>query len=154
MAEPYSSSGSALYISATTPATLDATGYAAATYLPVGNLISLGDELGRVYSGVDVDFLSARQTQTIKGQFTEGKITATMARNPTDAGQALIMTALNSDALYTFKVTHGDGTTTPTIQYWRGLVMSYKTTGLSANNVTGAEVGITTNTPIIEVAAT
>ena len=118
----FTSAGTTLGLVADAPATEDEAGYSALTFVSVGEITDLG-EFGREYSEVTHNPLGERRTQKLKGSFNDGSITLQMGRVPSDAGQALIQTALDDDADYSFEVTLQDGT----VQYFQAKVMSYTT---------------------------
>jgi hypothetical protein len=63
-----------------------------------------------------------------KGATNYGTMSFSVADIPTDAGQALMQTAVDSNLNFPFKVVHDDsagGTNTPTIEYFPGLVGSW-----------------------------
>ena len=70
-----------------------------------------------------------------------------MARVPADAGQAVLVTALNSDASYAFKVVLQDGT----IFYFTAQIMSYTTNVGSVDQITAATVNVEIDNDIIEI---
>jgi len=154
MAEPYTSSGVKLFVASASPATQDATGYAALTWIEVGDCTAFGDAIGRSYTEVTGDFLNSRHTEIFKGQYTEGKIEAQCARNPTDVGQAVLITKAGLDSLVSWKLDHADGATTNTLQYGQGYVMGNPMSGFTANSLVMTSFTIAINTDIIEVAAT
>src|SRR6056297_1901621 len=103
----FTSAGTTLGLVADAPATEDEAGYSALTFVSVGEITDLG-EFGREYSEVTHNPLGERRTQKLKGSFNDGSITLQMGRVPSDAGQALIQTALDDDADYSFEVTLQD----------------------------------------------
>ena len=145
----FTSAGTTIGISSTLPATYDASGYGALSYNAVGEVTDLG-EFGREYSVVTHNPLGARRTVKRKGSYNDGQVSMTVARVPSDAGQADIITALDSDDPVAFEIVLQDGTTL----YFAGVVMSYTTNVGSVDQITSASVMIEITTDIVEVAAT
>lgn len=133
--------GSELAIATTpgTPTTLDEAGYAAKTYVAVGEVTTIGD-FGGEYALVTHQPLDTRGVKKGKGSFNNGTLSPTLAMDGTDAGQAQMRAALASDSSYAFRVTLQDGT----INYMMGKVMSFRTTVGEADSVV-------TGSPTIEV---
>jgi len=145
----FTSAGTTIGISSTLPATYDASGYGALSYSAVGEVTDLG-EFGREYALVTHSPLGARRTVKRKGSYNDGQVAMTVARVPTDTGQADIITALDSDDPVAFEIVLQDGTTL----YFAGVVMSYTTNVGSVDQITSASVMIEITTDIVEVAAT
>jgi len=145
----FTSAGTTIGISSTLPATYDASGYGALSYSAVGEVTDLG-EFGREYALVTHNPLGARRTVKRKGSYNDGQVAMTVARVPTDTGQADIITALDSDDPVAFEIVLQDGTTL----YFAGVVMSYTTNVGSVDQITSASVMIEITTDIVEVAAT
>lgn len=128
--------GTTLYITATTPATFDATGYATAFQSgakTVGEIIDLG-EFGREYTLVTHNPIDTRGTQKFKGSFNEGSMALQLGLDQDDEGQILMQTALNSDADYSFEITLQNGD----IAYFQAKVMSFKIGAGGVDNITSA----------------
>jgi hypothetical protein len=145
----FTSAGTTIGISSTLPATYDASGYGALSYSAVGEVTDLG-EFGREYALVTHNPLGARRTVKRKGSYNDGQVAMTVARVPSDTGQADIITALDSDDPVAFEIVLQDGTTL----YFAGVVMSYTTNVGSVDQITSASVMIEITTDIVEVAAT
>ena len=145
----FTSAGTTIGISSTLPATYDASGYGALSYSAVGEVTDLG-EFGREYALVTHNPLGARRTVKRKGSYNDGQVAMTVARVPTDTGQADIITALDSDDPVAFEIVLQDGTAL----YFAGVVMSYTTNVGSVDQITSASVMIEITTDIVEVAAT
>lgn len=151
--EANTSAGTRLYVSAAQPATYDAAGYALLSWTEVGEIISI-PEFGKSYNLVTHNPLGDRKTYKRKGSYNEGNLACQLARVPDDAGQAIVITALDSDDPISFKVDFGDGETTNTLQNFSGLVMSYTTNTGSSDQIRTASVSIEIDGDIVEVAAT
>lgn len=143
----FTSAGTDISISATLPATYDATAFAALTWVSIGEVTELG-EFGRVYNIVKLNLLKDRRTVKRKGSFDDGTISAQMARVPDDAGQTILTTAVNSDNSYAIKVTLQDGTKF----YFSAQISSYTTNVGNVDQITAATVNFEIDNNIIEVA--
>jgi len=100
--------GAIVSISASTPATFDAAGYAALTVTAIGEISDAGQH-GRVYNVVTHNPIGSRGTQKYKGSFNEGQKVLTVGIDDDDAGQTIAIAALDSDNDYSFKVAYQDG---------------------------------------------
>ena len=148
MSDVFTSAGTTLGISANAPATYDETGFSALTFTDIGEITDMG-EYGREYALVTHNPLGDRRTVKRKGSYNDGALTMSLGRVPSDAGQVLLLAALDSDDSYSFEVTLQDGT----IQYFSGQVMSYTTNVGSVDQITGASVTVEIDGDIVEVAA-
>lgn len=115
--EAFTSAGTTIAISASTPATIDEAGYSPLTFTDIGEVTD-GGEHGRTYNIVTHNPLATRGTVKLKGSFDDGTITLQMAYAPGNAGQALLETALDDDEFYAFEITLQDGT----IRYFQAMV--------------------------------
>lgn len=128
----YSGSGTCLSVSATAPATHDATGFAALTWTQVGELESIG-EFTVSHATVSFTNLCTGKTDTNKGAQEAITVAIGVALDRDDAGQALMTTARKSlTAIYSFKIAEANGD----IVYFRAFVMSERITGGSGVNDT------------------
>lgn len=138
--------GSTFGLSASLPATYDATGFNALTYTTVGEITDLG-EVGREYNTVTHSPIGNRRTQKIKGSYNAGSMALQMGRDYTDAGQTMLQAALNSDNAYSIRVVLQSGKKL----YFTGLVSSYKTSMGGVDQITGLNVNIEVVSDIVEV---
>lgn len=115
--KPQPSADAKLYISASLPVTEDEAGYAALSFTEIKEVVNIG-EFSRTYNLIAVNSLGQRQTRNLKGSFTEGTPPVQLNYAPGDPGQQLLLTALQSDNDYSFKIELNDGT----IFYNQGLV--------------------------------
>lgn len=105
------SAGSTLSICVTTlPATYDATGFGALTYVPVAEITDLGT-IGAVYTVTKFAPLGSRQVVKRRGSFDPGTMNVKCGYSGTDAGQQAMLAALASDTSSSFKVVSQSGTT-------------------------------------------
>lgn len=144
----FTSAGTKISIASGDPTTYDESGFEALTFAEIGEVTDLG-EFGREYSLVTHNPLGSRQTVKRKGSFNDGTISMTVARVPSDSGQADLQTAVDSDDNYQFKVELQDGR----VLYFSAQVMSYTTNVGSVDQITSASVSIEITDEIIEVAA-
>ena len=144
----FTSAGTDISICANAPATYDAIGFAALTWISIGEVTELG-EFGRVYNIVKLNLLKDRRTVKRKGSYDDGTVAAQMARVPDDAGQAILVAAVNSDSSYSIKVTLQDGTKF----YFSAQISSYTTNVGNVDQITSATVNFEIDNNIIEVAA-
>jgi len=128
------------------PGTYDSTGFVALSYQAIGEITDAG-EFGRQYNLVTHNPIGDRRTVKKKGAYNDGQMTLQMARDPSDAGQADLITALDSDADSSFKVVLQDGT----ILYFVAQVLSYTTNLGSVDQITSATVVVELTNSIIEV---
>lgn len=127
------SAGSTLKISAATPATFDAAGYAALTFTAVGEITNFG-ELGRVYALVTHNPVGNRGTVKKKGSFNEGTMDLQLGLDTDDAGQILMKAATLSDNDYSFVVTTQNGDK----YYFQAQSMQFKVNVGSVDQITSA----------------
>jgi len=143
----FTSAGTTISLTDTEPTTYDVAGFDALTFTEVGEVSDLG-EFGREYAEVTFNPLGDRRTVKRKGSYNDGNISMSVARVPSDAGQTLLQTALDSDDSYYFEVVLQDGTTL----YFAAQVMSYTTNVGGVDQITSASVTIGITNDIIEVA--
>ena len=81
----------------TSPATYTEAGFEALTgLLTIGEITDAG-EFGRQYNLVTHNPIGDRRTVKKKGAYNDGQMTLQLARDPSDTGQAGLVTALASD---------------------------------------------------------
>ena len=142
------SAGTILSIGSGDPATYDESGFSALTYDPVAEITDLG-EFGREYNLVTHNPVANRRTVKRKGSYNDGSMTLQMARAISDAGQAALKDASESDSSYPIKIELQDGTTF----YFTCQVMSYKTGLGNVDQITAATAVLEIDNDIVEVAA-
>jgi len=133
--EAMTSAGSTVSISATLPASLTKTAYAALTYTEIGEITD-GGSVGRTYNLVSHSPLATRGTVQKKGSFSDGTVTLQAAYAPGDAGQVLVQTALNDDEYYAFAEELQDGT----IIYYQAQVTSAPVNVGGVDSITGTTI--------------
>lgn len=121
------------------PATFDEAGYAAMTYVVIGEVTNIG-EFGKEFALVTHQPLATRGVKKGKGSFNHGTLNPTLAVDNEDAGQVVLQAALESDLSYAFLVTLQDGSE----YYMMGKTMSLKTAVNTVDDVV-------TSSPTVEV---
>lgn len=152
MSDVVSSVGTIVSVSASAPATYDATGFAALTWSACGELADLpafGAEAAlATHTPLKTGIVAKR-----RGSLNYGSVTLTMALSSDDAGQAVLQTkgeaAAGSAAQVSVKVALVNGD----IQYFTAQVMSYKTNVGNADAITMAEVTLEIDNSVVKVAA-
>ncbi len=146
----FTSAETKISISATTPNPYNSTGWGNVTgWQEIGEVTDLG-EFGREYAEVTHNPLNNRRTVKRKGSYNDGNVTMSMARvHSYDDGQDLLLTALDSDDSYSFKVELQDGT----ILYFTAQVMSYTTNVGSIDQIVTASCTLGIDNDIIEIPA-
>jgi hypothetical protein len=140
--------GSALAISAGSPATQDAAGYAALTFTEIGGIEKIGT-IGATFAKVEFQPLKGPK-QKHKGSVDYGSLQPSMAIDDADAGQTLMRTAAASQtALYAFMVTLPDTSK----RYFQGKVFGYPETIDGADSIVTAAPTVEINTVPVKVAA-
>lgn len=146
MAELTSGSNSKIYISATLPATEDNTGYSALTWTQIKK--STGTwEVGAEYDLIEFNANDSDVTEYVKGNKKMGTIPLVFGVLAGDAGQGLVLDAVDSKNPYSFKIVKSNGS----IKAFKGLVSTGKeTTSNGAVDTIAANVQITST--IIDLA--
>jgi hypothetical protein len=146
--------GTTLRCAVAAPATFDAAGYVALTFVNIGEITNAGEFVGKVYNLVTHSPLSSRGVKKGKGSFNNGQVSPDLAFDFADSGQVILATAAASDvdatSILSFELTTQSGH----IVYFQGLVMSNPmTVGENDSIVMGKPMIEITDKPIIQVAA-
>lgn len=141
------SAGSTLSIATGSPATADAAGYNALTFINVGEVTDIGELAIKEYSTVTHSPVGSRMVKKLKGSYNNGSMQVQMARDSGNAGQTAMKAALNSDADYSFKITLQDLSK----MFFQGKVTSFKVAVGSVDQITGSNCTIEINSDIVEV---
>jgi hypothetical protein len=134
---PIAYAGFSIGVSAASPATLNAAGFAALTYSNVGNIENIGG-FGRVYELVTLKTLDTRGTQKIKGSFDSGNLDLKIANTTTDAGLTILKSESTTDNLVSVKIT----TSTGDITYCQALVMGTPRSGGSLDDIDFIDINL------------
>ena len=140
------SATSTLRISAGTPVTFDAAGYAALSFTTIGEVTNMG-ELGRDFQLVTHNPIATRGTQKFKGSFNEGTMALQLGLDTDDAGQIIAKAGSLSDNAYAFKLTTANGD----VYYFQALTMNFKVGVNDVNSITSATINLeitTSNTGV------
>ena len=114
------------------PATFDGAGYAALTFVNIGEVTDIPD-FGREFEVITHKPIGSRGTVKKKGGFNEGSLDLKLGLNTDDAGTVLLKAAALSDADYSFEVAHPTGD----VYYFRAMATSFKiSTGSSGSIIT------------------
>ena len=139
--------GGFLSVSAATPATFDADGYAALSWTEVGEASEI-PEFGAAYSAVTFTPLKTGIVNKFHGELNYGSITIPLGYDSEDAGQIILRDSLASKDEISFRETRSDGT----VRYIMGKVMSFPR-GQSVGSVNMASCNIEFTRADVEVAA-
>lgn len=137
--------GSTFSVTASTPTTEDAAGYAALTYTEVGKVITIG-ELGDTSEDVTVNHLKDGRTVHINGVKDLGEVAVEIEFDGSDAGQQLIANANNTNTTHSFQIVDADGHTV----YFQGLVANLRHTQRASSNYKGASFVVRGQTGLTE----
>lgn len=143
------STGTLLAVVAAQPATVDAAGFGALTFVNVGEVTDL-PEYGASAEVVTHQPLATGITEKYKGFINNGSMSVSLARDADDAGQAVLalgVTGINKNTEHSFRVTYQDGS----IDYFTGKIFSYTKAPGSANSMVSSTVQIEINSAIVEV---
>lgn len=145
--------GTTLGISASAPTTFDAAGYAALTFVNIGEVTDPGEH-GKVSALITHMPVATRTVQKYKGSVNQGTKNVQLALDREDAGQILAKAAVDSDATYYFEQAYPNGD----IDYFPAKVMSFTTAGgntdtLRAGSITLEVTANAAGVGIIEVTA-
>lgn len=137
--------GATLGVVAATPATEDAAGFGALTYVAVGKLISIG-ETGDEAEDVTVPLLAGR-TLHLNGAKDGGARDFAYQYELTDPGQVILRAQNNGQTTVSFKITDPDGK----IEYFHGLVANLKMAERTSSAYKGQKGQLRVNSAVITV---
>jgi hypothetical protein len=139
----------ALAIFAGSPATYDAAGFGAITYVVVAEVVSIGEH-GGTTALVTHNPLSTRRTAKFKGSINDGSMPVGLGMDLTDAGQAaLIAGALgaNIDVDHSVRIIYQDGS----IEYFEAKIMSYSRNPGTVDQIVAANTVLELVNDIVDV---
>lgn len=149
--------GAVLAISATRPATFDSAGYSDTTiaWTAVGQIENHGSH-GMQAQIIEFTAVEDGVVQKLKGSKNYGTKSMTIFNIPSDAGQAILATASESQNRYSARITYplGDGEVTNAIHYLDVLVSSREFQDGTANDVRKLAVAFAICKKPVEIAAT
>ncbi len=131
------------------PATHDAAGFAALTFVEVGEVTDIA-EMGSETAKVEHKPLKTGVVEKFKGFTDWGSSSVSFAKTSTDAGQIVLASGsdgANKNNQHAFRVTLQDGT----FLYFVGKVFSFKTAPGSADSIVGCTSSIEIESVIVEV---
>ena len=134
-------------ISADIPATFTGPAFAALTWTVIGELTEIGNVLGRSYNTSTHAPVGTAQQVEKKASYKLGNAEFGCGWDETDAGQILLATAAESNAIYSFKVTKQDGK----IRYFTAQVMSFVESLGTVDNVVNGKFTLLRQTDTIKV---
>ena len=142
------SAGTVIAVSAGSPATYDSTGFGALTWTDISEIVNVG-EFGKSFNLVTHNPIDNRRTVKKKGSYNNGQVPLQLGQDLTDAGQALLETASDSDADYAFKVTLQNGA----IRYFVAQVMGFTDNVGGVDQIFGATCNLEITNDVVRVAA-
>lgn len=127
-----SAAGATLAISASLPATYDASGYGATTitYTAVGEVENFGSH-GVTSAVTEFTPVDTSVVTKVKGSKNYGTKSLTIGSIPGNAGQVILAAASESTARYSVKITYPD----TSIQYFDVLVSKYEQQDGAVNDI-------------------
>ncbi len=140
MTDVTKNTGTTVGISATLPTTYDAdasTGYAALTFVDVGEIVDMG-EIAKVFAAISHQTVGRAFSQKIKDTFDVSDVPLTLGRVTSNTGQVAIQTALGSDNSVAFKVTFPSGD----YANFTGKIMKAGIGGISSGSISTTSVNI------------
>jgi len=142
------SAGTTLHIGSTLPAALTQAGFEnpGIVYTKVARITDFG-EFTQEFTPIPFGDVEMRLEYTLKGTEKLSPVTIQLARAVSDAGQAAIAAAYESDSDYTFKITLPDGEK----KYFIGRVVKNGITIGGAETITGNSVTIVRNSKTVSV---
>lgn len=132
---------------------LTSSSFSSVVWNEIGYLNSQGT-LGRERSAIQFDLVNDPIQQTILGSETPPAIDCIFGNDPSNTGQSILLAALDSGLNYPFRVTFGDGTSTPTTRLFVGVVAANREAFGTTNNAKTVEGSIHRNSNMVRVAAT
>lgn len=139
--------GSKLYIAAAAPATFDGPGYAALTWVEVGQITNIGSVVGREYSTSTLSTVSDGQDREKKGSFKLPNAEFECAWAIDDAGQILVNAAAKNYSVPSFKLINQDAS----IDYFTGQVSKFMRSGGTSNDAVKGSLTILRQTDTVTV---
>ena len=104
----FSAAGCQFAISAVLPASHNIPGFEALSFTNIGEIVD-GGSAGKTYNTVEHSPLNLREVISRKGSFTQGTRDLSLGRDIIDAGQDLVLTALNIDTNQAFRILYQNG---------------------------------------------
>ena len=146
----FNTTGTTISLVAGEPASEDAAGFAALTYVEIGGVTNVPD-FGAVTAKVTFTPLKTGVVEKLKGETDYGSVDVDAGYLEGDAGQLLVEEAVNGvtkNDKRSFKLEYPNGA----IRYWVGNVFSY-TEGAGAGAVVMSKMNIEISSVVVKVAA-
>ena len=124
---------SVIHISAALPSTFDSdgtTGYPSLTFTVIGQVTDWSAG-GQTFNVVTSNPINQRSTDKYKGTYNNDADSITVNRDDDDAGQILVLAALQAETDYSFKVTYQDASD----DFFTGKVVSFNTVAGGADSL-------------------
>lgn len=131
---------------ATDPATYDAAGYAALTWVNIGKVMSI-PEIGDSHNMIDIDILSDGRVKHVIGSADGGMNQVTIAADGDDTGQTSLLTANGSNTQNAFRIV--DPAPSSETIYFSGLVAGLKDTERTTTAYKGKTFTMAVNTAVV-----
>ena len=141
--------GTVFAVSATLPATHTIAGFEALSMITIAEVID-GGSGGKTFNTTDHSPLGEREVLSLKGSFTQGTRDLSLGRDTNDAGQLLLIAALESDVEYAFSMTFQNGD----INYFTSTVNSYTDDVGTIDSIVGSSVSTSQRGETIRLTAT
>jgi len=113
--------GSTLSVIASTPSTVDQSGYEALSMTTVGKVTTIG-ELGATSEDLTINLLAAGATKHVNGTKDMGEIPVSIEFDASDGGLTILEAGNNTNTVHSFKVTDSDGEDT----FFQGLIANLR----------------------------
>lgn len=140
--------GTKTFVAIGEPATFDAAGYAALTWVKVVGVVSFG-EWGDSENDISEPLLEDGRVIHTNGVKDGGEVAISIQHRDTDAGYSLIKDNSGGDQIVSIKKEYKSGD----IEYAAGVFTSPKQRAASGDSVRGVSVMARINTAVLEVAA-
>lgn len=149
-------SGATLAITATIPDTYDTAGYESTdlVWTPIGEVEDHGNH-GVQATIVEFTPVDTAVVAKMKGSKNYGQMDCVLGSVPGNAGQALLLTAAESNNHYSIRITYptGTGESTPAIHYLDVIVASFEYQDGTVDDVQRVNVGLAlTRAPVVKAA--
>ncbi len=135
------------------PASEDAAGYAALTFVNIGEITNIPD-FGATVAVVESNPLATGITEKFAGFVNFGSVSLEADLDPEDAGQALATDAVTPDhasfgQVFSFELTYASGAK----RYWQARFFSATESPGSSNSMIGTTMNVEIVSKVIKVAA-
>lgn len=120
--------GSSFALSSGAPATYDQSGYEAKTYTAVGGVLSV-PPMGDASETISADVLAEGRRQIANGTKVGQEVTIPMLHDPSDPGQVIIAANVDTNNLFSAKVTDASGNVFYQTGYLGSLLEGERSTG-------------------------